>query len=106
MECSTNSSVSLSNRSATSFKFRYEITKFIILYPIQKCNHKQIREYVNSFGGEVFKNFDETKVISEKKILSSKQKPEIHQTLEKAVKRISSTELMQRIFSVLEDIGI
>jgi len=61
---------------------------------------------VNSFGGEVFKNFDETKVISDKKILASKQKVEIHQTLEKAVKRISSTELMQRIFSVLEDIGI
>lgn len=67
----------------------------------------QIRSYANEFGKEVFKNYDETKVVKnhpETKTLKPKQS--IQQSLGKAVKKISSTELMQRIFNVLEDIGI
>lgn len=46
--------------------------KYIYLFLILIISFKQLREYVNEYGKEVFKNLDENKVLTSKKLLAPK----------------------------------
>ncbi|EAS02043.2 glycerol-3-phosphate O-acyltransferase (macronuclear) [Tetrahymena thermophila SB210] len=95
-----------SKNLAGKFNCLFNEQQYLTLKAIRSNIQTQLREYVNEYGKEVFKNLDENKILNEKKLISVKQKGDIHQRIDNTIKRISSTELMQRIFSVLEDIGI